>query len=472
MALLKSPWLIGLHEGHEQGGLENYLDKPSWIVFTEAIGYDPYDKSGKDFREWTQQGYWPIVRLNNGYEPSGTIPHKDYFEKFAQRCQNYVVSLKGDVYYFIIGNEPNMAVERPHGWAISPEDYATCYLMCRAAIKKVRPDVVVMPAPVAVWNVDTGDWLAYFKRVMQLVEGNCDGITLHTYTHGADPALITSETGMNAPYQDRNFHFRAYQDLMDFIPQSMRSLPVLITESDQNDPWDNRPNNWIQEAYREISNWNSKPENQTIQALIMYRWPDHDRWVMKGKNHVVEDFRGAVRVGYKSPEPRFFKTILPQIKQLPSPPEKSDDNWKRCLAFVLQHEGLWADDPNDSGGATMRGITIGTYTRWRKEKGQSIPTKDDLRNISDTEVEKIYFDWYWIPSKANEMSWPMCLAQFDLSVNGGVGRALETFAAVGPEFWEYMIWRRDWYHRLDQFPIFGKAWINRCEDLVMTVYRS
>ena len=37
-------------------------------------------------------------------------------------------------------------------------------------------------------------------------------------------------------------------------------------------------------------------------------------------------------------------------------------NFERCLSEVLQHEGGWADDPHDPGGATMRGITIGTFT--------------------------------------------------------------------------------------------------------------
>jgi glycosyl hydrolase family 108 len=151
---------------------------------------------------------------------------------------------------------------------------------------------------------------------------------------------------------------------------------------------------------------------------------------------------------------------------------KLEDNWSRCLAFILKWEGGWADDPQDVGGATMKGITIGTYTKWRKERGEPEPTKDDLRNIPDSVVEAIYHDWYWIPSKAYQMPWPMCLAVVDLAVNGGVGRAEEAFNATGLDFWDYMLWRRDWYRSLSQFPIFGKAWINRCEDLVLTAYQS
>lgn len=146
------------------------------------------------------------------------------------------------------------------------------------------------------------------------------------------------------------------------------------------------------------------------------------------------------------------------------------DNRSRCLQFILKWEGGWADDPNDVGGATMKGITIGTYTTWRLEKGQPLPTKEDLRNISNAEVEQIYHDRYWIPSKAYQMPWPMCLAVVDLAVNGGVARAEQALKECGLDFWDYMVWRRNWYRGLSQFNMYGTGWINRCKDLIMVAY--
>ena len=58
-------------------------------------------------------------------------------------------------------------------------------------------------------------------------------------------------------------------------------------------------------------------------------------------------------------------------------------NFDRCLSEVLQHEGGWVDDPHDPGGATMKGITIGTYRQW---KGRAV-TKAELRAISNSRVE-------------------------------------------------------------------------------------
>lgn len=150
----------------------------------------------------------------------------------------------------------------------------------------------------------------------------------------------------------------------------------------------------------------------------------------------------------------------------PVQPPAQEDTWARSLAFTLRWEGLWADDPNDKGKATMKGVTIGTYTRWRKAHGQPVPTKDDLRNIGDAEVSQIYFEWYWIPSGAAALSWPQCLAVFDLAVIGGPDKAKEFVGEVGTDFVRLMARRILWHTNLDDWPHFGYAWTRRCADLM------
>jgi len=151
----------------------------------------------------------------------------------------------------------------------------------------------------------------------------------------------------------------------------------------------------------------------------------------------------------------------------PSVPMPTGDNWARCIAFVLKAEGGFANDKNDAGGATMKGITIGTYTAWRKAQGQPQPTVEELRNITDAEVEAIYRAWYWQASGADKLPWPLCLGHFDLAVNGGVARAKEALAAVGPDFVRYCAWRLNWYTRLPQFNLYGVAWTRRVANLMM-----
>lgn len=151
----------------------------------------------------------------------------------------------------------------------------------------------------------------------------------------------------------------------------------------------------------------------------------------------------------------------------PAPVPPAGDTWQRALAWVLVREGGWSDHPQDPGGATMKGITLATYTRWRQAHGQPSPTKDDLRNISDAEVAKIYYEWYWLASKSDTLPWPLCLANFDTAVNAGTGRAAEMLQKSGGNFLRYMAYLIDWYTRINNFEIFGRAWIQRRAALLM-----
>ena len=70
-------------------------------------------------------------------------------------------------------------------------------------------------------------------------------------------------------------------------------------------------------------------------------------------------------------------------------------DYKVHIPFLEKWEGSWSNDPDDSGGATMKGVTLTTYTAYRKKKGLLPPTEDDLRNISKEEWLDIYKTMYW-----------------------------------------------------------------------------
>ena len=261
-------------------------------------------------------------RLNNGYEPNGTIPFSNRYAEFAVRCANFARNSRG-CHIWIIGNEMNFAVERPGvefdrsqnpprltrpGEIIQPGMYANCYRQCRAAIRAVpghEKDQVIVGG-VAPWNPQTtypgnpgGDWVKYLEDILTILgPANCDGIAIHAYTHGADPSLIHTDAFMNPPFQKRQYNFRAYRDFMQAIPLSMRHLPVYLTETDQDEAWRNENNGWVQRAYGEIEWWNRQPGNQVIRAVILYRWPNVDRWGIDGKAGVIEDFRKAIGFKY------------------------------------------------------------------------------------------------------------------------------------------------------------------------------
>ena len=93
-------------------------------------------------------------------------------------------------------------------------------------------------------------------------------------------------------------------------------------------------------------------------------------------------------------------------------------NFAKCLTEILRHEGGWADHPKDPGGATMRGITIGTYRQW---KGRAV-TKAELRAISDAEVAAIYKRNYWDKVRGDDLPAGLDLVAFDAAVNSGPAR--------------------------------------------------
>jgi len=303
-----NPYICAIHEPPPDPWLEQYMTvsgrAAGWIVHTHGLGHNPADLSGYDYSSWSTRGYGNIARLNNGYGPTqGTIPiDPAQYANFAMRVQNWVKSSSG-CRHWVIGNEPNAGVEGKH----SKEHYAQCFKLCYAMIKEVQPDSVVMAAPVAMWNVETEDWLVYYSQGLELC-APVDALCWHTYTHGSDSSLITDMTTMNVPYQDRLYHFRAYQDLWAWTPDRYKSYDVYLTEMDQGDvggvrnPWRNEQGvNWLQAAYAELNEWNEQHSGQ-IKCGAAYRWPKIDEWYIESKEHVYTDMRLAVDRAYRTEE--------------------------------------------------------------------------------------------------------------------------------------------------------------------------
>ena len=304
--LFDSSYIFGLHD---PGG-ENLMaqaGRRGWIVFTVETGSNPADTGGFDFTPWADAEYGILCRVNNGYGSAGTIPHSSRYTDFAQRVANFVAGSRG-CKLWVIGNEMNHAQEWPNGQPITPVQYAECFRLCRDAIHALpgHADDQVIVGAVAPWNVQTkyggnptGDWVRYFSDILTLLgAGGLDGIALHTYTHGSDPSLITSDAKMDAPFDGRHFHFQAYRDFLEAVPPALRGLPVYITETDQDTPWHDWNNGWVQAAYAEINRWN-ETGGQQIRCLALYRWPPYDQWSIAGKAGVQADFRDAMRNDYR-----------------------------------------------------------------------------------------------------------------------------------------------------------------------------
>lgn len=70
-------------------------------------------------------------------------------------------------------------------------------------------------------------------------------------------------------------------------------------------------------------------------------------------------------------------------------------------AFNRAKKTGFSNDPKDNGGATMVGVTIGTYRSYCKYKGKKSPTIDQLKNISYKEWRDIIHTMYWSKWKAD-----------------------------------------------------------------------
>src|SRR5690554_4580996 len=162
----------------------------------------------------------------------------------------------------------------------------------------------------------------------------------------------------------------------------------------------------------------------------------------------------------------------------------------RSLRFVRRWEGGWSDHKDDPGGATQYGITLATYTNWRRSQGLPEPSAADLRAISEEEVEAIYQQNYWEACRCDELPPPIALVVSDMAVNAGPSRSIRLLqealgvsvdGAIGPKTLgaaraadpqavaaEFTARRSMYYAGLSTFRTFGLGWLRRTAAALST----
>lgn len=161
-----------------------------------------------------------------------------------------------------------------------------------------------------------------------------------------------------------------------------------------------------------------------------------------------------------------------------------DKNFEQSLAWVLQSEGGYVDDPEDPGGATNKGVTQAVYDTWRQ--AHNLPTQN-VRDISDGEVEAIYRNRYWDAVSGDNLPSGLDYATFDFAVNSGVKRAatyLQNILGVTPDghigpvtcqaaservvpdlIDDLCTDRLNFLESLPTYPHFGVGWSNRVKTV-------
>ncbi len=150
------------------------------------------------------------------------------------------------------------------------------------------------------------------------------------------------------------------------------------------------------------------------------------------------------------------------------------DDFLRALNIVLQFEGGYSDDPRDSGGKTMHGVT--------ESVARDFGYMGRMQDLPKDIAAQIYKKNYWDACKCGEMPYPLSLYVFDAAVNQGTGAAKKmlqaalgvkqdgligsvTIGAIRKASSElgalFLTHRAMRYYGTRGFDIFGRGWLKR-----------
>ena len=155
------------------------------------------------------------------------------------------------------------------------------------------------------------------------------------------------------------------------------------------------------------------------------------------------------------------------------------ENFDKCLAMLLEHEGGYVNDPMDNGGMTNLGVTRRVYEDWMDRP----VTEQEMRDLTPDDVAPIYKKNYWDRVKGDQLPSGVDWCAFDWAVNSGSGRPAKAIqravgatqdGAIGnqtlgliaekePKFiidYVYTV-RQAFYESLDDYKHFGRGWSRR-----------
>ena len=155
------------------------------------------------------------------------------------------------------------------------------------------------------------------------------------------------------------------------------------------------------------------------------------------------------------------------------------ENFDKCLAMLLEHEGGYVNSKHDRGGMTNLGVTKRVYDEWIGRES----TEQEMRDLTPDDVAPIYKKNYWDRVKGDQLPSGVDWCAFDWAVNSGSGRPAKAIqravgatqdGAIGnqtlglvaekdPKFiidYVYTV-RQAFYEGLDDYKHFGRGWSRR-----------
>jgi lysozyme family protein len=164
------------------------------------------------------------------------------------------------------------------------------------------------------------------------------------------------------------------------------------------------------------------------------------------------------------------------------------ENFDKCLAKMLAHEGGFVNHPQDPGGMTNLGVTKRVWEEW---VGHEVDEKQ-MRALTPETVAPLYKRKYWDAVRADDLVSGLDYVVFDVAVNSGPGRAIKflqscvgvtadggfgpnTLAAVKKAEADptrlielYSAKRLEFLQSLKTFETFGKGWSRRVAEVKET----
>jgi len=155
---------------------------------------------------------------------------------------------------------------------------------------------------------------------------------------------------------------------------------------------------------------------------------------------------------------------------------------------ILKHEGGFVNHPRDPGGATNRGVTIGTLKRLGIDvDGDGDSDLTDLRNLRESDAVRVFKLFYADKVQADLLPIGLDYAMTDFAVNSGPSRAVKHLQRIlgvdqdgdlGPKTLARVAEcsptalitslsesRMRFLRGLDAWGDFGKGWTARVEDV-------
>lgn len=93
---------------------------------------------------------------------------------------------------------------------------------------------------------------------------------------------------------------------------------------------------------------------------------------------------------------------------------------EQIAAEIVAREGGYVDDPDDPGGATNYGVTIGTLRRLDRDlDGDGVVTKADLKRLTAGQAADIFVEHYFRRPRIDALPESLHASVFDMYVNSG-----------------------------------------------------